>query len=582
VTSAWLVDGREAAGDPVVGAVLADSDRLAPAKLVDLDPEQQLVSMIWGLEVRIADPEGQNLLRGRFEPAAFMDIWDRAQGGGGGSDSGAGAMYQSVLTDLEWGDVESSAVLSSLREAADSGLLSIKFNVDGLSLDRESPDFLMGRIVGTIGPAVAGEPWHFVRGRQFLARPRPGGSFFVPADGLNCYAGVVDPVAKQVHLDLGNALPTATPGGRMADLGTLTLNVLFPGRPLLPLDAMPAAIYTSPDWYSRTAGIVSFPVDRPMTDDELAGVQSARLVLTGTLPAGATTGVAESPGGVYVRADQFVFRLDPGDEAVVHLHATRFGRPYPRASVLALRYAAELQPRSRIGAAPTVATPEEAIRFPVQLVTDEDGRAVLRVCAEDPGTPRGYIDGQVYGLYPVLEETVVLPDNPYPFDEWAFISLLVWSGFEADEPPTWFGSIQPILQQYANLYPVMDRFLDLGDYDSVCANLGLLELSFGLDLRDPNSMPVTRDLSTAKREAILRWLREPGEDGKPRRGTPRKPAPVEAETTMPELAADGEGAGPPLVLPQQGGKASAVGRRLGAYPAAAGVPEGSRPGEGVR
>jgi hypothetical protein len=303
---------------------------------------------------------------------------------------------------------------------------------------------------------------------------------------------------------------------------------------------------------------------------------------TGTPQPGASpVAIAEPPGGVFVRADQFVFRLDPGDEAAVHLYASRFGRPYPHASVLVVRYDAQLQPFSPLGEAPAVGTPEGALRFPTRVVTDEDGHAVLRVRADDPGSPRGYLDGQVYGLYPVLEETVVSPASPYPFDQWAFLTFLVWSRFRADDPPTWFGSIQPILQQYANLYPVMNRFLDLGSYESVCANLGLLQLSFGLDPEDPNSMPVTRDLSAAKRDALLRWLRDRGDDGAPRKGTAREAvAPVVEAVTMPPLSA--EGVVPPAALPQQGGKASAASRRLVLRTVGTGLPASTRAGEGLQ
>lgn len=163
----------------------------------------------------------------------------------------------------------------------------------------------------------------------------------------------------------------------------------------------------------------------------------------------------------------------------------------------------------------------------------------------------------MYGIYPVLEETIVAPSSPYPFNQWSFISLLVWSGFSSDEPPTWHGTIHPILQQYANLYPIMDRFLDLGDYDSVCANLGLLRLAFGLHIADPNSMPVTRDLSAAKRAAIRRWLAETDEDGKPRKGVPPRPA-EHAVAVHPARPS----AGAPRVSPRQGGKASAASRRV--------------------
>src|SRR5207253_1807368 len=122
VTAAWLADGSPAANDdPIHQCLIADSDRTVAAKLVDLDPEQQLVSEIWGLEVRICDAAGTTLLRGQFEPAAFMEIWNR--GGGGGGDSVASAMYQSVLTQLEWGAIDRSPFLRALRESAAGGLL---------------------------------------------------------------------------------------------------------------------------------------------------------------------------------------------------------------------------------------------------------------------------------------------------------------------------------------------------------------------------------------------------------------------------------------------------------------------------
>ena len=47
-----------------------------------------------------------------------------------------------------------------------------------------------------------------------------------------------------------------------------------------------------------------------------------------------TPAVSEAPDGRYVRADQFIFRLNPGDRAKVRLFATRFGQPYPGAQIL--------------------------------------------------------------------------------------------------------------------------------------------------------------------------------------------------------------------------------------------------------
>lgn len=115
VTAAWTPAGA-VTSDLVLDAIVADSDARAPAKLVDLDSEQQLVSEVWGLQVRIADANGKTLMSGEFDPAPFADIWDRATGSGGGGDTGAGAMYQSVLTNLKWGDVSASPFLTALKK----------------------------------------------------------------------------------------------------------------------------------------------------------------------------------------------------------------------------------------------------------------------------------------------------------------------------------------------------------------------------------------------------------------------------------------------------------------------------------
>jgi hypothetical protein len=169
------------------------------------------------------------------------------------------------------------------------------------------------------------------------------------------------------------------------------------------------------------------------------------------------------------------------------------------------------------GGAPPVGTPESALTFPWKVVTDASGRAKVAVSAAAPGNPRGYIDGQVYGVRAVLQAT--LPGASYNFNPWECISFLVYDDFVADSP-VWFGCLQPVFQQYANLYPLMDRFLDMASYESICENVIPLSIVFGLDDSDPNAMPVTRDLSASKRKAILYWLNNPGPDGKPALGTP--------------------------------------------------------------
>lgn len=559
VTAAWTPDGQVQPPDAVLQCIVADSDGQVPAKLCDLDPEQQLVSEIWGLQVRIADANGNTLLRGDFEPAAFIDIWDRAQGQVAGGDSDAGAMYQSVLTNLQWGDLSSSKFLQTLQTAASDGLLSIKFNVDSINLDNTSPSFLCGRIAGTIGPAAASEPQHMVIGRQFMAATYGGGNFFIPAGGINFCAGVVDQTAGCIFLDLGNALGTSGSDGTMVDMGDLSLGVynVQEGTPYLSgavtlLGTIPAQGrngYTGAEWYSTTAGVVAIP----LTVEQLQSIAAAPLVITSQTAAF----ISEWPTGAFVRADTYVYRLSPGDSKNIPVYVTQFGQPVAKSTVFFTADPAQLQAQESTFlpfAVPPVAVPASAIQFPASAKTDANGIAMLALTTSDPGTPRYFndgkdygIDGQVYGIQPSVNPNQF---GAGPVNQWNFISILLWSGFTASDPVVW-EDVEPIFQQYANLYPVMNRFLNLGDYNAVVANKGLLTLAFSLDTANPNSMPVTRDLSPAKRTAILSFLANPQ-----RRAVTDVAAAAEKAAAAPEMPVM------PAPLARRGGKAAAAARRL--------------------
>jgi hypothetical protein len=566
VTSAWMPGGPSGAApstDPVLGYLVADSDSYAPAKLVDLDPEQQLVSEIWGLQVRLAQADGTTVMQGDFDPAAFIDIWDRSTNSAGG-DTIAGAMYQSVLTNLTWGDVSGSPFLSALKQAATDGMLSIKFNVDSFNMSFKSPDFMTGRITGTIGPAALDEPRHVVMGRQFMAAPGQNPNFFVPAGGLNFCCAVVDTAQSCVFVDLGNALTTGK-DGVVNDQGDLVITAAGASSPLGTIPSQGASGYASdPSWYARTAGVVVLP----LTAAQLAACASAPLTISGN------TGISisEWESGAFVRADRYVYRLSPGQPARISVVAMQFGQPLAGATIGFVTDASQLQPPPSpvqapyLSAGPPVATPGNAIRFQGDAVTGAEGRVELLLETSDPGTPRyvngGYgIDGQVYGIRPGFVDA----QYSGPVNQWNFISVLLWSGFVPSNPVTW-DDLQPIFQQYANLYPVMNRFLDLGSYESVVRHRELLSLAFGLDAGNPNAMPVTRDLSPAKRDAILAWLERPV------KGTvvAAAQAQEEARATVPIAAiSDGEpvaaaskaasGGGPPPG--PRGGKASAAARR---------------------
>lgn len=539
ITAAYMADGTAVPGtDPVLGMSIADSDNSAPAKIVDLDPQQQLVSTIFGLQVRISTGNGDTLMRGKFDPAAFTDLWGKVNGAT--ADMAYGAMWQSVITVTEWGDISASPFLTELKTAADANgnLLSIKFNVDCYSLNwptagtEDNNQFCRGRLVGTIGPATTTEPRHFVLGRQLLALQQqnqaPAGKPPQYNPWINYCAAVVDTTANVVRVDLGNALQVDGKGAQ-ANLGTLTLVVS--SQDGSQTETLGIISYSDANWYNNTAGIVEVPIPSGLTLS--IGSNSLGLTLTGTQLSGVITGeplpalsgndpavTVLNPGGLYLRADLFVYRLSPGQSQTVNFYATQYGLPYANQTInLSLGLYGLQGTTDGSDGGPPLLTPASGLCFPSTATTDSTGKAVVTLTGGNPENARGYIDGQLYAIgYVLANQATSYPGYPaalgdYPTDSFNFVSILVFDDFVPDNPIAWRGtpqgSLQPIFQQYANLYPVMARFVNLGDYNQVKSYAGMLSLAFSLPDDDANAMPVTRDLSPAKRAAILQWLKNP-------------------------------------------------------------------------
>ncbi len=488
--------------DPVVGMPINSVVDRVEGKLVDLDPEQQMVSAIWGFQVYLGAKSSEIGFGGDYAVASFGDIWVRYPKGS--PDSFFGAYYQSVI-QLKKGitGAPSSRYLQELQTATGTGNeLSIKFNVDGYVDDNTQVDFTFGRVTGAIGAQQAAEPRQFVSGRTIFATPGT-------SPGLNtAYATVQN---NFLHLDLGNSLPTTSAGGPLQSFGNLMLATEDSAGNTVFLGTVP---YAGNDWYGRTAGIVSFPLTP--ANKTLVGNHPLSLVQPGS--GGNTAFASESANGQYVRADQFVFRFNPTETNMATLYATKFGKPMPNATISFQMDSSNMVGQQTQGplAGPPAGIPTSAVTFPgaltnpkggFQVKTLSNGIATISIQATNPGNPRGYIDGQVYGvayqLGPVAPAVGAI-QNPSQI-----LNLLVFSGYAIPDQPTWIEDVQPIFQQYADLYPVMKRIVDLGNYGSVMKHRSILKNVFSTPESDPNYMPVTRDLSKPKREMLLRWLDNP-------------------------------------------------------------------------
>lgn len=485
--------------DSVIGLSLNDADQQVEGKIVDLDSEQQMVSEIWGFQVLLGQSEAGTGFRSDFLVSPFADIWTRYPQGQ--PDSCFGAFYQSTLRLTDGVHPGDSRFLAELADQTTNGQLSIRFNVDGYDDVSTSPTFKFGRVVGWIRPYSPSEPVHFVAGRALWAVPQLPGN--VPA--VNTVYGQIETRIDQqiLMLDLGNSLPTTSPGGPFADIGRIY-------AALLPGDQDPVLIeeicYSTPNWYQRTAGIATIA----LTADQVQQASMTPLGIVQSSSQGIVPILAERSDGSFLRADDFVFRLNPGEEAHTKFYATKFGQRAVGQKISLGYDPTIMQQQTTQGPVPgpqDVGVPKEAFTFPTTITTGEDGTAQLSMKARDPQHPRDYIDGQVYGVSYAEGDTP--PSEGSVQNPSAILSALVWSGYTIPQRPTWLRDVRPILEQYANLYPVMMPIVNLANYASLLSRREVLKNVFAAPVEDPNYMPVTRDLSLAKRTMIRQWLDEP-------------------------------------------------------------------------
>jgi hypothetical protein len=231
--------------------------------------------------------------------------------------------------------------------------------------------------------------------------------------------------------------------------------------------------------------------------------------------------IQENANGYYLRANQFVFRMNPGVATTpqqprgrtqeVAIYANRFGRPLANTlidialmpSLVASAYTDGTLGTGGSSGLVNMSVPATAIDFPSQATTDNNGIARFTLTASDPGNPRGYIDGQIYFLKyrfsdPDINECYVQsPDD--------VISIQIYSQEPDIEEITWENFVKTTLGLYGKLYPVMG-FLDLEKEQGVIDNADKIYNAINRDFEQGNLMPVTRDLSASRLALLNTWL----------------------------------------------------------------------------
>jgi len=553
VQSAIMQDGTvlQSGADPFIGATIAARFQGALnqyGKLVDLDPDQQARSMVVGMSIQIATTDAQGNpqigLTGDVRAMVMLDVWGRVTGGGGGGIETAGAMYQSVLENIQWYGVAKSKFLTQLNSVSPQ-TLSFKFALDGYNGVITSDQFATGRMSGAIGPYTAGEPIHFVAKRRMFAQNWNG----VAAPGVTNSPMNAAPFqinGSTLTIDLSNSVPTsAVHAGPFVDLGIVSI-VIDPGGSnitVTPPLFSTAAQYTTQ--YQNFAGIFQLDLGanaklasqkmvginitaHSSVNSAVSGIDAGRLkegltlAQIGVTPiavSGPTLALSENTGGIFVNVDLNSIRLENGAPAwssasvsgtditsngQIGLWATQYGIPAPNLTVN-FQVAQNVYQFPDQQGNPKIINndPLSAVSWPASVTTDANGRAMLNFTANglqasQKPAERQFVDGQLY-----------LFSHDYTMDGVQPITLLVFENIPSNVNPTWWQDIYPILFQYARLYPFMRSLIDLSDYATM-ANSGIarkIQGALSLPLTDAAYMPVTRDLSVGKTNLILTWIR---------------------------------------------------------------------------
>ncbi|MCG8460520.1 MAG: hypothetical protein MI919_29920 [Holophagales bacterium] len=450
--------------------------------------------------------------------------------------NGTGTIPTSSYVNLQLRLLLGEADAQKYRERILAGTQKKPYKPDAPS------DFGYGKIFGSIGPAAEGEPIYAVPSRMLapLSPPAPtptNPAFFAPAQ--------LDAKAGRLTVDLSNSLPVEMPGDEPSTsmLGTLSLASLSPstGETSFLAEDIP---YAGPkSIFGARGGILDLTGLAPERVKEL---QNEPLVLLGTDPDGNLHRLLqEDCAGISYRADQFVFRMNPGSAttrqaphgrtATVRVYVRKFGgtegledlsiRVRTLSPAEALSYT-----KSTLGTGPNPGTanlsiPQQTVLFRPVLPAPKtgsgpapaevpptaspvdvpviDGVATFELIADCPGNPRGWIDGQVYFVTYELASKKAWPPDPVR-DPNALLSVQIYQDTQIVEP-SWKNGIGEILTQYGRLYPIMTQ-IGLSDHETVQQNAGMIQHVLSLPMTDPLHMPVTRDLSASRRQLILDWL----------------------------------------------------------------------------
>jgi hypothetical protein len=565
------------ATDAVIGAAVESPSPMTPmsdgadgfydiAKMVDLDPDQQGRSALYGVRIAVTLPNGAGL-QGLMTIAELRQLYPRVPVRSGSWT--AVGNWMGTLQNVQWsGDISGSALLTALKGVSAQGL-AVKLSVD---LHQNNPGnnftsgdkFCYGRVLGSIGPALAGELDQVVPGRYLPTFSGPPSAAVEAAPRtrqvISAREGVaMEAAAIAVARDAASASEAATPLQpwnpafaviRQSESQTL-LNIDIGGCILLNGGADPnnPSGFSSDGTFEVDSGIVVGVFDGtndsfvPLTNGSITlSTQYQPLestskncnlvknsgVFTIPLTEADGTGYQTNPLGIQVNGTTVVQENADGLWADVSVSSQRLecGSGQTGQAKIMVRVFGNAPP---VGTAPPVTIDVQLVEWlpndpqPPSLgpstdvgltigQTDANGLADITTSVNVPDITlsemRQPLASQVY--YITLTDPLgnaIGDGTPLNLFQSPTLSVLLWQAFQAPATPTW-SDIGPIFTAYARLYPGMKSRLDISDEATVVGFAPVVLAMMSKDITDPSYMPVTRDLSPSKMAMIVSWLKQ--------------------------------------------------------------------------
>jgi hypothetical protein len=550
-TGDWIAAGS----DPLIGASVAtagpqtpitvDGNKVDIAKLVDLDPDQQGRSELYGMQFQVELPDGSTF-GGAMSVPQLRELGPRVPLALRSSFINVG-LFMGSIDQPRWpAQPGASKLLTQFQQACAHGIAislttDLHWNIPTIS--ENGLMFCWGRVHGTMGPLRAGESGQTLYGRRMVAgavSPAPQIDR-TPRDTVAARAAAVAAAAAPPPWNAGYAAATVVGSQTLlsVDIGmAIPLAVQSPGapnqqpprppqvngKPLVESGITIGVVDAAGSFTAFTNGTLSFPpfyftvtsAERncvcwknsgvftiPLTADEANAVKSGAVAVQ----VGSNRTLEEVSSGIWVQFEQASTRVAlPGASVSLPMLVTERGEARARYTPSEFKVHA-FEWRQANGQWRHHISPSTDLSVAFQPPeTDPAGATALVIASQidemDLSALRADLDSRVYFIVPPNDPTVSYADDQPP------ASVLVWQPFTAPDSPTWHADILPVLGAYARLYPGMKAILDIADENAAMAAASAIAGRMALSPDDPAYMPVTRDLSPAKAAMITAFMQK--------------------------------------------------------------------------